>query len=270
MRQPTDIATFRWLGADAMHLDAPAISACGPVAIGCYGGATRAGADKNEDAALVWCAGDGAWEFAALVDAHYSAESAALLLEALATERDAVAEILGGSLPAFAPALQAHLVGLFASAAFRARCHEVMGEASILLCARREHFLWWLSVGDVVLNLFHPELARLGQFAQTQRNFFEWIGERNTFDLPVPCYTTGVRELLLGANTIVLTTDGLFEYPGAPFADPARLYRLFSAGPESAIADHVREALGAVHRGGGRDSATLIAWRHVERWSAGE
>lgn len=252
-----------WLGAETMHLDAPSISQCGPIVLGCYGGNTLAGADRNEDAALVWCAADGAWEFAALLDAHYSAESAALVLEALDAERDAIGAILAGPVAEFAPALGAHLVGLFGSAAFRARCREVTGEASVLLCARRDRFLWWLAVGDVVLYLFHPELARLGQYMLTQRNFFEWIGERNTFDLPVPCYTTGVRELLPGANTILLATDGLFEYAGSPFADPARLARLFTVGAPSALPDHAREALGQVHRGRGRDSATLIAWRHA-------
>lgn len=261
MMKSKDVAAFRWLGAEAPHLDAPEVSVCGQVTIGRYGGATRAGAERNEDAALVWCAGGGGWEFAALVDAHFSAESAALLLDVLAEERLAVAAIMDGSLPVFATELRAHLVELFASPAFRARCREVSGEASIVLCARRDRFVWWLSVGDVVLHLFHPELARLGQFALTQRNFFEWIGERNTFDLAVPCYSTGVRELLPGNNTILLTTDGLFEYPGSPFADPARLYRLFTAGPEDAIPERVREALGAVHRGGGRDSATLVTWR---------
>lgn len=259
--QPADVATFRWLGAEALHLDAPAVSLCGRIAIGCYGGAIRSGADRNEDAALVWCARDGAWEFAALVDAHYSAESAALLVEALGAERDAVAAILSGPLAAFGSALQAHLVALFASPAFRARCNAVTGEASIVLCARRDRYLWWLSVGDVVLYAFHPELARLGQFALTQRNFFEWVGERNTFDLSVPCYSTGVRELVAGATTILLATDGLFEYARSPFADPARLYRQFTAGAAGAIPDRVREALGAVHRGGGRDSATVITWR---------
>lgn len=261
MVRPADIATLRWLGARAMHLDAPAVSRCDRVTIGCYGGATRAGADRNEDAALVWCAPDSAWEFAALVDAHFSAESAALLLEVLAAERDAVTEILEGPLTSFAPALQAHLVRIFSSLEFRARCHAVTGEASIVLCARRERYLWWLAVGDVMLYLFHPELARLGQFALTQRNFFEWIGEHNTFDLLVPCYTTGVRELLPGTDTMLLATDGLFEYENAPFTDPARLYRLFATGPASAMPDHAHEALGAVHRGGGRDSATVIAWR---------
>lgn len=258
---PADIATFRWLGAEAMHLDTPTVANCGRVTIGCYGGATRAGADRNEDAALVWCARDGDWEFSVLVDAHFSAESAVLLIDALSAERDAVTAMMSGPLATFAPTLHGHLVGLFASQAFRDRCHEVTGEASIVLCARRACYLWWLSVGDVMLYLLHPELARLGQFALTQRNFFEWIGERNTFDLAVPCYSSGVRELLPGTTTVLLATDGLFEYAHAPFADPSRLYRLFTSGPKDAVPDHVHEALSAVHRGGGRDSATVIAWR---------
>ena len=42
-------------------------------------------------------------------------------------------------------------------------------------------------------------------------SFYEWIGNVNTFDLPVPCYSTGIRELRNGKNRIVMVTDGVLE-----------------------------------------------------------
>lgn len=54
-----DIQTFRWLGCETMHLDQVVTTPCGHVIVGCYGGHSAAGADRNEDACLVWCAADG-------------------------------------------------------------------------------------------------------------------------------------------------------------------------------------------------------------------
>ena len=254
------IHSYRWLGAEAPCLDTPTIERCERVVIGSYGGNTRACADKNEDAALVWVAADGGWEFAMLVDAHFSAQSAALILEGVASQRAAIVAALTGPLETFASALHTTLDTLFRSADFRARCQRVVGEASCLFCARRERYLWWLCVGDCVLYLFHPELARLGQFALNQRSFFEWIGARNTFDLAIPCYTSGVRELLPGSSRILLTTDGLLECGNQPYADPRALYALFAPGGATGDEAAVARALATVHQQRGRDSATLIAW----------
>jgi hypothetical protein len=260
---------LRWLGRDEPHLDAPAVARAGPAVLGCYGGNTRAGASKNEDGALVWCAADGGWEFATIVDAHYSAESAALILAAVAAQAEPIAATLAGPPERFAAGLHSLLLDTFAAPTFRARCRQVEGEASCLICARRDRYLWWLAVGDCVLYLFHPELARLGQFALNQRSFFEWIGQRNTFDLAVPCYAAGTRELPPGPSRILLTTDGLLECGRRPFADPAELYRLFAPGAEADAGRAAHAALERVHRERGRDSATLIAWgadaRYVPR-----
>jgi hypothetical protein len=260
-----DPHALRWLGSAAMHLDTPTIKRCDRVVIGCYGGNTGAGANKNEDAAHVWAATDGSWEFAVLVDAHYSSESAAVILAGIAAQRDAIVASLTGPLDEFVPGLHTALLTLFRSKAFRARCQQVVGEASCLICARREHFLWWMNIGDCVLYLFHPELARLGQFALNQRSFFEWIGARNTFDLPIPCYTTGVRELFPGMNRILLTTDGLLECGGQPFTDARALYALFNPGSPTSDQAAVERALATVHHERGRDSATLIAWSTISR-----
>jgi Protein phosphatase 2C len=257
------VREFRWLGADDMHLDGPAVYACGPLAIGVYGGNTRAGADKNEDAAFALCAQGGAWEFAAVIDAHYSADSARLLLRALSDGQEAMAACLSRPLHEAFGSLQQHLLSTFTSEEFRAACSRAVGEASCLVVARKSGFLWWLSVGDCVGYLLHPRLARLGQLALNQRSFYEWIGSRNTFDLPVPCYTTGTKQLAPGRNVIALTTDGLLEFGKRPFENPQHLYNAITTS-ERSLSENVRYALNTVHRDRGRDSATIIAWEHVQ------
>ena len=259
---PSSVASFHWVGSDAMLLDTPTVTSCGRVAIGRYGGHTGAGADKNEDGALIWCPADGAWEFAVLLDAHDSAQSAALVLDAIAAERAAILDIFGRDVGSAFVDLHAHLLALFRSPVFRTRCRQAMGEASCLICARKGAFLWWLSIGDCVAYLLHPHLARLGQFALNQRQFYEWVGHDNTFDLPVPCYTTGTRHLPPGASTILMLTDGLLECGRRPFEDPRALYALFApvAAPAASLEDHAQLALRRVVEERGRDSATLLAW----------
>jgi serine/threonine protein phosphatase PrpC len=233
------------------------------VVIGCYGGCSGAGAVHNEDGALVWCASDGSWEFALLLDAHASVESADLVLEVVEGAEPAIASALSQPVDAAFAALQACVLALLRSPDFRARCRSVQGETACLICARKSRFLWWLSVGDCVLYLFHPELAALGQLALNQRSFFEWIGRANSLDLPVPCYTSGTRELRGGENRILMTTDGLLECGSRPFEDPRELYALFTSTEQGGELDHetgVRAALARVREQQGRDSATLIAW----------
>ena len=262
---PNEVLTFRWVGHEAMLLDTVDVATCGRMVIGRYGGRTSAGADKNEDAALVWCAPDGSWELALLVDAHYSAESAALLVETVASQAVDLHAILARPVSELPDALRSYFVALFGSPRVRAQCRQESGEASCLICVRRGPFLWWFSVGDCLLYLLHPELARFGQYTLNQRNFFEWIGQRNTFDLAIPCYSTGTRALLPGTSQIVLSTDGLFEcgQPGTPtFADPAQVYRHFLADRAASMEARVRAALQRVHTLRGADSATVIAWSY--------
>jgi hypothetical protein len=227
--------------------------------IGLYGGNSRAGARKNEDGALVWCPADGGWEFAVLLDAHFSVDSAKLVVDAVQAERDAITSMLVRPIDTAFEALHRHLLALFRSPEFRERCAQAYGEASCLICARKSAFLWWLSVGDCVVYLLHPRLARLGQYALNQRSYFEWIGHDNTFDLPVPCYASGVRRLLPGYNMVVMATDGLLECGRRPFENPANLYEAFTR-PQGGLVQAVHAVLSRVHQERGRDSATVIAW----------
>lgn len=257
------IQSFRWVGSEEAFLDAPDVTTCGPVVIGRYGGRTRSGAVKNEDGALVWCQERGLWEFATLLDAHFTAESVGLVIEAIEGERERLVVILAEPVERAFPLLHAFFIGLFGSVAFRARCREVEGEASCLIAARKGSYLWWLSVGDCVGYIFHPQLARLGEYQLNERRFFEWIGEHNTFDQPVPSYTMGIHKLLAGTTILALTTDGLFESVTDFYDDPARLYATLAAEDGDGEPQLMRgawNALGRVHDIRGRDSATILTW----------
>jgi hypothetical protein len=253
------VVAFRWVGSEEAYLDQPALAECGSIVVGCYGGRTEAGARKNEDGALVWCDAAGAWEFAALLDAHFSAESAELILATLEAERPRLLAALAQPVASAFRALHEALLAIFMDGDFRAKCREVYGEASCLIVARKGAYLWWFSAGDCLAYFLHPETARLGEFLLNQRVFFQWIGQHNTFDESVPCYATGTQRLYPGEALIALSTDGVFESIPAFYDQPEQL--LYVLASTEQLYDGVGRVLDLVHDAHGRDSATLVAWR---------
>lgn len=246
---------FVWSGSADPCLDGPRIQTAGRVAIGLCGGNAALGATKNEDAALVWTGAD--WVFAVILDAHASAESADAVLALFEAGRAELLELIGRPDPAHLLEVQAAVSRLLLAGT--ERLARVRGETACLVCYQQGGYLMWLSIGDNQLYLLHPELQRLGQFTLTVRNYFEWVGARSSLALAVPCFSSGIRELRQGINTIALVTDGLLEVGDRPFEDPARVSRelLSPAGVSGSISTMLAE----VHRLGGRDSATVIAWQ---------
>jgi hypothetical protein len=261
-KQLRKIYKYRWLGSQVPHLDHLSITSCRDVVIGCYGGHTQSGANKNEDGALVWAAKDRSWEFALLLDAHHTAESAELIMRMIELETREILALLYLPVQTAFQKLQYYLISRFSSPAFRARCKYVEGETACLISVRKDRFLWWLAIGDCAVYLLHPDLARMGQFALNQRNFFEWIGKANTFELPVPSLTSGVRELRKGPNYIVMLTDGFLETKGGFYRESRNIYKDFTFWNQDMEAS-VRLALNRVQTEQGVDSATAIAWRYV-------
>lgn len=261
-----------WSGADETFLDAPSIIQCGPVVLGRYGGSALSGARKNEDAALIWADPDNSWIFAALLDAHGSSDSAQLVLDRLQELKPEIPKYLQSyrdSLGTASPSLWRlgeRIIQHLQAEEFRRSCRAVQGETALMLCAQIAGYIWWLSIGDIPLYVFHPEFAALGQFALNQRMFYEWIGQANTFSLTNPGFTNGVRQLRPGNSRILLTTDGLLECGSRFFENPRLLYDLFATSANctqnegSDIALAVQKALAHVQSEAGRDSATLIAW----------
>lgn len=250
--------SLRWLGAEAPYLNTPTIQTCGPLSLGCYGGTTAAGANKNEDAALLWVDAQRRWEWALLCDAHHSADSAALLLECFGTEETFFRSILDQPTDKALAQIETAVLEVMRSPLMRVRCAEINGEASCLLLVRHGSYLWWLSIGDCLAYLLHPVLTHYGQFGLNQRVFYQWIGRANTFDRSVPCRSSGIQQLQAGRNTLLLITDGLLEFGSQPFMNNQMLYAVFSA--RESLDERLMMALNMVKSEHGVDSASVVAW----------
>ena len=262
MNSAENKANFRqmhWMGLDDPCINQIKFDTCHHMVLGCYGGNQQAGANKNEDGALVMAGLD--WEFAMVLDGHNSAESVELVIHTILQESKKLGSILGESLETVFVSLEKHILTIFQSEYFLEACKQVQGETACLLCVRKDKYIWWFSVGDCVLYLLHEDLHRLGQYGLNQRQFYEWIGQVNTFAQPVPCYSSGVRELRTGYNRMVLVTDGVLECGNRYYETPKNLYQDFYGQPSPPnIENSVKHVLEHVNESYGRDSATIICW----------
>lgn len=251
---------FEWIGSDKPFLDEIFIkSLSDSMHVGCFGGSTVCGATKNEDACFVMQDERESWTFCAVLDAHKSAQSAELIIALFKNNKNHLMSLFESENVFFD--LDTNFVNLFSNDKFRDKCKSLSGETSCLLCFQRGQFLWWMSIGDCMVLLFHPELAKLNQYELNQRQFFEWIGESNTFELPVPCYTVGRRQLRQGTNHIVLHTDGVIDSDDGYFQNRENLYRsLVSDAPIDKNLNTILEHLRARQV---KDSATIVCWKYV-------
>lgn len=257
MNSETEISAYQWVGSQqhfVAHLHVHTIS---PVTIGQFGGNSSAGQAKNEDACLVWTDPKGDWEFALLLDAHQTAESAELVISEIGALKHAIQECLLLSERHAFNGVQTLLLDLFESQRFKDKCRSIQGETAVLCVVQKGKFLWWLSIGDCLLYLFHPELSELNEFQQNHRSFYEWVGRANTFELAVPCYSIGVKELRKGRNHIFLTTDGLVECPNTNFTDPREISKAFDGESNEG---RVHSLLNEIQQKNVRDSTTILSW----------
>ncbi|MBM7693202.1 serine/threonine protein phosphatase PrpC [Peribacillus deserti] len=252
------IKSFRWVGNEAQFLDQPDVIEYEGILIGRYGGNSVAGGRKNEDGCLVWCSAEGDWEFSAILDGHNSAESVQLVLRTLWQRKELIFDALSQPLSKCFNILETTILEIFQNPELLQACRAVQGETNCLLTARKGKFLWWFSIGDNLLYLFHEELAAFGQYELIQRSFYEWVGYVNTFELEVPCYSTGRKELRKGVNQILLATDGLVECPGKPYQNPKSVKAAFSR--HSSLKEGMQELLNTVHQNQGTDSSTIVSW----------
>ncbi|HDX9579452.1 TPA: protein phosphatase 2C domain-containing protein [Bacillus pseudomycoides] len=253
---------FSWIGNEEMCINQVKMDRCDNVVIGRYGGNKAAGAKKNEDGALAWTHND--WELAMILDAHYSAESTVLLVQTMQNEFSNLKVLLDEPIETVFKSVENYVLSIFQSESFQQSCQHIKGETACLICVRKENYLWWLSVGDCLVYLLHDELHKLGQYTLNQRNFYEWIGFINTFSLPVPCYSSGVRELRTGHNRIVMVTDGVLECGEHYYEKPCNLYTdLYADKGNIQLTDCIEKVLQHVHQQQGRDSATIISWDYI-------
>lgn len=252
------IKDFSWVGSKENFVDKPNTLQLNHIVVGRYGGNSNAGQYKNEDGCLVWINVNEDWEFAIVLDAHNTSESAKIVLDLFQSEKSEIKQLL--SLPtnhSTFKQLEVKVLSMFQSETFLSDCRKVTGETACLIVARKDKYVWWFSVGDCVLYLFHPELAAFGQYQINQRQFYEWIGQVNTFEEDVPCYSVGVKELRKGENHIFLTTDGLIECPNEPFLNPNNIFKAFSNSQE----DSIQSILMKIRDNNVRDSTTIVSWK---------
>ncbi|MBD3107446.1 protein phosphatase 2C domain-containing protein [Bacillus sp. AGMB 02131] len=250
---------FSWVGSDENFVDQPDIIQLDRVIIGRYGGNSKEAQYKNEDGCLVWINRKQEWEFTILMDAHSTSESAELILQHFNLEKSDLQQIL--SLPTNRHTfrkLENKILSIFHSEDFLTSCRQIRGETACLIVARKDKYVWWFSVGDCILYLFHPELAAMGQHQLNQRQFYEWIGQVNTFEQDVPCYSNGIRELRKGENHLFLTTDGLIECPNEPYQHPGSIFHCFYNSTEW---ESMQSILRTIQNQGVRDSTTIISWK---------
>lgn len=253
----TNNRQYSWVGNTEMCLDEVSVKQYGDIVLGKYGGNIIAGAKKNEDGALVWSNND--WEFAVILDGHNSAESVDLVVNTIQKEYENIKTIMKEPIETVFRSVENHILTIFQSSSFKENCQRIKGETACLLCARKENYIWWLSIGDCLVYVFHEELHKLGQYALNQRHFYEWIGNINTFDLPVPCYSSGIRELRTGNNRIVMVTEGVLECGERRYETPSNLYNDMNEN-NIELNENVHNVLKYVHHQFGRDSATIISW----------
>jgi hypothetical protein len=247
---------LQWFGEDDPGIGEIKLDSCGGMVIGRYGGHPESGAYKNEDGAMLAYGTD--WEFTMILDGHNSAQSVQLVMKTIDEHWPMLETILKEPLQTVFRELETHLLTIFESQVFLEECKQIQGETACLLSVRKENYLWWFSVGDCQVYLLHEELHKLGQYALNQRQFFEWIGEVNTFSKPVPCYSSGVRELRSGHNRMVVLTDGVLECGARFYESPLNLYN--ACFEKMDIKNVVTGVLQYVHDQYGRDSATMICW----------
>ncbi|MHC0039749.1 protein phosphatase 2C domain-containing protein [Pseudoneobacillus sp. C159] len=255
----SNLADFSWIGSQDDFVDRPDVFPIHHIVVGRFGGNSNAGQYKNEDGCLVWLNPDEDWEFAIILDAHKTAESAEAILKLFNDEKTAIADLLSLQFDKiFFKRLEEKVLRMFQSEEFLSVCRNVTGETACLIAVRKDQYLWWFSVGDCVLYLFHEELTSMGQYQVNQRHFYEWIGQVNTFERSVPCYSVGVKELRKGENQIFLTTDGLIECPNEPFVNPKAIYHSFLGSNDH---DSVNSMLEVIKNNHVRDSTTIITWK---------
>ncbi len=206
---------------------------------------------------MLWADEQKDWEFVIILDAHNSAESAELVIKQFNKKKTEIQNLLLLSCVQTLNRLEETIIEVFQEEEFISECRKVKGETSCLIVLRKDKYLWWFSIGDCISCLFHPELARLGQYQINQRQFYEWVGQVNTFEQKIPCYSSGVRELRKGVNNIFLTTDGLVECPGEPFTNPKEIYKVMKG---HQIQDGINILLQTIKVNNVRDSTTIISW----------
>ncbi len=247
---------IKWHGDINYYLDEVYVKTEGSVSYGCFGGARESGQYTNEDGLYI-LSKDNEYVLSILLDSHTTNESARLVLDEIEKREDKLKEYLELPLKESMTNIGKLFHELIHDKSFIEKTKSVKGETAFLAVLQKDKYLWWLSVGDNSLYLLHPEYSELGQERLNQRVFYQWLGEKNSIDLDIPCFTQGTIELRKGNNTVVLLTDGVLECEGQLYDNPKEVYDVFTNHTNHASIEHILKNVQSVL---GRDSATIISW----------
>jgi len=221
-----------WNGSKSNDIDRIIIEKVDHVTSGRYGGSSQSGAYKNEDGYIILK--EDTYVFSVLFDAHTSNDSVLLVSQVLTSHMDEIKAICSSDQNEFS-SLQSKILDLLMSPDMTNHAKTLKGETAILFCLQKDDYLWWLSIGDNSLYLYHEEYKALGQYRLNQRVFYQWFGKANSLGLKRPCYSSGSIQLRLGLNKIVMLTDGVLEIDQRPFEDNEYLYKAFENNNEVAL-----------------------------------
>lgn len=245
-----------WNGNIAKYIDTIVIKDFNHVTTGCFGGSSLKGAHKNEDGYILLTPSEDS-TLAILFDAHTTNESLLYMTERIeACKEELHAYCLKEHQEAF-PLLQSFFADLLNDKKLMDDCESLNGETAMLVCFQKDSFLWWLSIGDNSLYVYHKEFNELGQYRINPRIFYQWVGNQNSLGLPLPCFSSGAIELRPGNNRILMLTDGVLEIEGRPFEDDAYLADIFANTPKDQA---IKQVLKTVKDKEGLDNATILAW----------
>ncbi|NDI33187.1 protein phosphatase 2C domain-containing protein [Chengkuizengella sediminis] len=255
------MSEYQWVGSQKNYVDEIHTKLLNNTfVIGHFGGNSSAGQYKNEDGCLIWINQEENWEFVIILDAHHTAQSAELILSTFEDEKETVHQILKMKYNASFENIRNLILNTFNGKRFKESCKKIQGESACLFVIRKGNFLWWLSIGDCILLLNHPDLSALGEYQQNHRSFFEWVGQKSTFNNGIPCFSSGTKEIRKGENHIFLTTDGLVECPNTNFKYPAEIFNIFEGVKHQ---EGVLKLLEEIKKKNVRDSTTIISWKVI-------
>ncbi len=129
-----------WVGNESAFVDQIDIQTIGHVAVGRFGGCSRAGQTKNEDGCLIWLGDD--WEFTLVLDAHDTAESASAVVRQMTRHQQEIEQTLHQPVEQAFSSLEQLLLGLVAGRSFSDDLPErTRGDGLFVPCAKRKIFV---------------------------------------------------------------------------------------------------------------------------------
>ncbi|SFI10417.1 MULTISPECIES: hypothetical protein [unclassified Bacillus (in: firmicutes)] len=245
------VHTFKWIGDKKAYLNEIHVEELGPLSIGLYGGNSEGSAVENEEAVLAWCDPHGTWEFVMIFDAEHTIERAQFIINIICERKEKLLQLFSYPNHLVFHHTHMYLLSLFTDETFIEESEKMQGKTECLICLRKDQLVYWLSVGECFIYLFHPELQQCKQGRLNEQRFYERIGRRNVFAAATPCFTSGVRELQKGTNHIVVATDRIITCGEQMFKEEHFLY-------ESLL--NVRYILEKMNTWKETNSAAIIGW----------